>query len=32
MIIGVLKDLSLSAPLDSAQNAIRSARKALTAA
>ncbi|MBL8024612.1 MAG: hypothetical protein JNK54_10100 [Elusimicrobia bacterium] len=32
LIIGVLKDLSLSAPLDSAQNAIRSARKALTAA
>jgi hypothetical protein len=32
LIVGVLKDLSLSAPLDSAQNAIRSARKALTAA
>lgn len=32
LIMGVLKDLSLSAPLESAQNAIRSARKALTAA
>lgn len=32
LIIGVLKDLSLSAPFDSAQNAIRAARKALTAA
>jgi hypothetical protein len=32
LVMGVLKDLSLSAPLDSAQDDIRSARKALTAA
>jgi hypothetical protein len=32
MIIGLLKSLSLSAPLDTAQSAIRAARTALTAA